>query len=395
MKKTLKLIPALAMLLVSAILVSTSTYAWFSMNNKVTVTGMTIRTEVNNNLLIAPAVNDSVAATKNGPVATMPAASAYGTHLAQTVEALLEPVSSTTGLYNSFWYTSTTNVVSSGDAKSEAYIAYDAGDTTAMTAFNTNYGTTEKEFVDPAVSPYDGALGYVDYVFALQATNTSTSPNATVDMTKCTLTYKGTDDDGHAFRIAVLVQECTAANTASTTATTKTIIGDASADYFTQSNDATPVNKAVVSASELGNVTSFGEDATIGTVPYGETKYFKVTIRLWLEGEDESCNNATYATLTNKYDLDLKFELNGTAVTEIERVGNTTNAAPAYTVAASATAGSAITLSGITYYPYTSSGTATTIYSNTNSAADTAGKLWYTISVPEVYEITEFVTVNP
>lgn len=42
MKKFKKLIPALCMLLISAVLMGTSTYAWFSMNNKVTVSGMTV-----------------------------------------------------------------------------------------------------------------------------------------------------------------------------------------------------------------------------------------------------------------------------------------------------------------------------------------------------------------
>lgn len=40
--KMKKLIPALAMLLVSAILLGTSTYAWFSMNNRVTAESMSI-----------------------------------------------------------------------------------------------------------------------------------------------------------------------------------------------------------------------------------------------------------------------------------------------------------------------------------------------------------------
>ena len=42
MKMTRKLIPALAMLLISAVLMSTASYAWFSMNTKVTATGMSI-----------------------------------------------------------------------------------------------------------------------------------------------------------------------------------------------------------------------------------------------------------------------------------------------------------------------------------------------------------------
>lgn len=42
MKATKKIIPALVMLLVSAVLLSTASYAWFSMNTTVTATGMNI-----------------------------------------------------------------------------------------------------------------------------------------------------------------------------------------------------------------------------------------------------------------------------------------------------------------------------------------------------------------
>lgn len=42
MKLTKKIIPALAMLLISAVLMSTASFAWFSMNDTVTATGMTV-----------------------------------------------------------------------------------------------------------------------------------------------------------------------------------------------------------------------------------------------------------------------------------------------------------------------------------------------------------------
>lgn len=53
MKKTLKLIPAVVMLLISAILVSTSTYAWFSMNTQVKATGMQIQAKSEGGIVIA------------------------------------------------------------------------------------------------------------------------------------------------------------------------------------------------------------------------------------------------------------------------------------------------------------------------------------------------------
>ena len=42
MKKMRRMIPALCMLLVSAIMLSTASYAWFTMNEAVTATGMQV-----------------------------------------------------------------------------------------------------------------------------------------------------------------------------------------------------------------------------------------------------------------------------------------------------------------------------------------------------------------
>lgn len=47
MKKFKKLIPAMCMLLVSAVMLGSSTFAWFSMNNKVTATGMEVTAKAN------------------------------------------------------------------------------------------------------------------------------------------------------------------------------------------------------------------------------------------------------------------------------------------------------------------------------------------------------------
>ena len=113
MKKALKLIPALAMLLVSAILVSTTTYAWFSMNNKVTVTGMQVKTKVNSNLLI-----DDVANGHHD--------SEYVAGITQVRKGILEPASTTDGV--NFWYTLPSNVAGDGDAKTDSYVKYGTED---------------------------------------------------------------------------------------------------------------------------------------------------------------------------------------------------------------------------------------------------------------------------
>lgn len=53
MKKFKKLIPALCMLLVSAVMLGSTTFAWFSMNTKVTASNMEVKATASKNLLIS------------------------------------------------------------------------------------------------------------------------------------------------------------------------------------------------------------------------------------------------------------------------------------------------------------------------------------------------------
>lgn len=59
MKKFRKLIPALCMLLVSALFVGTSTYAWFSMNKEVTATNMSVTATADNPYLQIKLVSEA------------------------------------------------------------------------------------------------------------------------------------------------------------------------------------------------------------------------------------------------------------------------------------------------------------------------------------------------
>ena len=52
MKKMRKLIPAVALLLVSAVMLSTATFAWFTMNDNATAMGMQVQAKASGNLLI-------------------------------------------------------------------------------------------------------------------------------------------------------------------------------------------------------------------------------------------------------------------------------------------------------------------------------------------------------
>lgn len=278
-----KLIPALALLLVSAVMLATSSFAWFSMNTSVTVTGMSVTAKVNDNLQIAPTTVDGTAKEADS-------AFKYGYVMTHTSQ-LLEPVSTINGV--NFYYTSVKNVQANGDAASDTYVAYNPASTTA---FDENYGTT-------------GAKGYVDYAVQLKADNSHDSARY-VNLQTLNITYAGTAADQKAFRVAVFVNDMGAdgatAATAPTESSLKTLLKMSGSAYYTDGN-------AVTSTSALGTISAKANTAAnIGTVAANSTRYFKVVVRLWLEGEDTTCTNSTFASLTETWDFDLKFQLEET-----------------------------------------------------------------------------------
>ncbi len=289
MKLSRKLIPAFAMLLVSAIMMTTASYAWFSINSTVNVKGMTVQTTTSDSILIAGDTLDGTAQKDD---------SAFDTALNQLVSGILNPVSTINGA--NFFYTLGSNVQGSGNAKNDEYKAF-ANTSEGLTTFNTDYGTTGKN-----------ATGYVEYVFQLKATNADPSNEKTLGITELTLNYDGADDNGQrAFRVAVFAQAATDKTFTSGTGDLKAVLKAADANYFDS-------GKAVASTTELGNVTKLGSAAAIGTVGSNATAYYKVVVRLWLEGEDTTCKNDVYADLVSgNFTLDMNIAFTNSAVTAL------------------------------------------------------------------------------
>lgn len=70
MKRLKKLIPAMSLLLISAMLMGTSTYAWFSMSTQVTATGMQVKATAQDGLLISNADKTSWTSSASAKVAS-------------------------------------------------------------------------------------------------------------------------------------------------------------------------------------------------------------------------------------------------------------------------------------------------------------------------------------
>ncbi len=301
MKKTLrKIIPAIAMLLISATLVGTSTFAWFSMNNKVTISGMSVTTKVSSNLFVASGTAGTTRAADN----------AFSASVNQTVEGLIEPVSTVNG--ENFFYT--TSGLADGNSAAEDYVAYNPADTSA---FNTAYGTTGE---GPSGA---GAVGYVDYVIDLKAINTSESASKYIALTKLDLVYTGTaTDNTKAHRVAMFVQDgdysgeggaFTAFNAKAATATC--IIDVTGAENQTADNAVSAAGSAPTAISIMAT-----QALTSIEVAANSTKYFKVTLRLYVEGEDKTCTNEYFLKLTSAWRLETQFELKDNATSSITEI---------------------------------------------------------------------------
>lgn len=321
-----KLIPAAGSLMVSAVMLATSTYAWFTMNKTVTVTGMEMKTTVGSNLLIS-ATN---------------AESGFSTSLEQSRKALLEPVSTVNGV--NYFYT--VNAKGNGDAISDDYTAYSeaaVGDpqtnsnatTTALektgydATFNTRYGITS-----PAETDFGTAYGYVDYAFYLKATSTEASQQ--VVMTDLNLLYNNagiTDSPmaDKAWRAAVFVKKFGDGNQTScgtgvapgesgggtlVSILKRTGAANQTANYAVSAAATAPTE---ISSSVRDQAVIVDDSITVNT-----TEYYYVVIRVWLEGEDTTCTSNTYATLTNNWKLTAKFDLQTGASGAVTTIGSVT-----------------------------------------------------------------------
>jgi hypothetical protein len=335
-KTSKKIVAAFAMFALSASMLGTATYAWFTMNKTVQVTGMEVKTKVGDNLLISTTNLDTDYTSQT---------------LLQTRKALLEPVSSINGATDTFYYT--VDAKADGDAVSDVYYKYaeTGSGATAETntlaakshyndAFQTAYGVT----LDSGASFTDAfqrAFGYVDYTFYIKAT--SSAANQKVVMSQCDLDYNGgvletsgtlgkVDGPDRAWRVAVFAKDITGTNPGNGVYTTDDIavatnqkgliaLANAQNQQAGEAVESTTSAAGTVLNNASSNGVVLGEITTANT-----TAYYKVVVRMWLEGEDNTCTSETYAKLTDAYKLDMEYKIvNSTdTTTAVKTISNNT-----------------------------------------------------------------------
>lgn len=239
MKFTRKLIPALAMLVVSATMMSTASFAWFSMNRTVNATGMQVQAVAPVNLQISTdgiTYSNAITSYTNATGKLMPAS---------TVDA------------TNFFAAKDGSVINGGDGgvvDSESAVVFEAV-STAVVGSTNGY--------------------YIDYTFYLQLT----SPvQAATNIYLSGLTF--TEDTkvlNEAARVALFNSENTLVAIYAAATDTANAIAELDDDGTIKSLNPT-------SASPANDATK------VVTIAGGQTQT-SVKLRLWIEGQDAQCVN--------------------------------------------------------------------------------------------------------
>lgn len=292
-----KLIPAVAMLTTSAVMLSTATYAWFTMSREVEVTGIKLTATTPQTIEISLGQATTSNTLTHGVEATAPNSDDMWTHTAATGSVYqdfgkLIPVSSVDG-FNMFY---TEKATENGKKVSDVPNPFTKAETAVGWEFKEGGKSAETGAVVNAAEN-DGSGYYLDIPVWFRTTSTDAVTlgleveikNSSDDDTKSVL-YK-------AARVAILPETKSAQKVFSETGAKYykdgKAVATAGATLAASYGDVSAATEATVTGGKVTNPDDATQVATVkastGT-GYGDAvKYY---IRVWLEGEDEACWNS-------------------------------------------------------------------------------------------------------
>lgn len=259
MKNMKKLIPAIALLLVSVILLGSSTYAWFSMNNQVTATGMKVKAKADSGIVIKYAGDNTATFKTTADVGETTANELYPT--------------STVDLTN--WYKA------SSSQKDDAEAGQAAGNYTAVGAGEVANYYKQYDFIVRSSAEAVPVTGVKLAVNSFSVSSTTTT-SASLDK---------------AVRLGVLCNG---------TFYIYAPMADADvtiAPLYTY--DTTKSDKV----GETTCTTNNGDQFVIpsNTIPANDTG-ITVSVFVWFEGEDENCKSTNVTATLDNIDVEVTFQ---------------------------------------------------------------------------------------
>lgn len=336
-----KLIPAVAMFTASAVMLSTATYAWFTMNKEVQVTGLNMTATAGRSLEISLGEIDAdgkpTGTAATGTVATPDMSSKSWKNVIAVSDyyatiGKIQPASSIDG--NNLYFAQDEKVYAGGIAVD------DTATITKTTTDNEAPLTLQTETTKDLVNAEDPAKGrYVDIPVWIRTTKT-TDQNVTCNVVLSDDDMEGSEEGSElqkAVRIAVIPLTTDTAATAAAPAIAKAdnYTNTSAISVFSKEADNTKMyteNKALASAKTDTTGTADTYSKHLDTITYTPTAtidtdtdanasskvLFKLkgidtentysvqafVVRVWLEGESTSCKDAN---ASQDWDIQLNF----------------------------------------------------------------------------------------
>jgi hypothetical protein len=316
-----KLLPAFAMLTVSAISLSSATYAWFTMNKSVEVTGMKLRAQAEKGILINEMPGNGEVTSGN---TTVDNGTWSESALAEGTVNSLRPAS--TANFAEWWHANSkkTNTEaglnSGGTAIDTETVAVATGkyytdisptgtgvltNTTAAAADTKCASTVYYTNGTGATSGYDDGEGYyVKYTYYIKSSsNEALSVTADHLQATVTATLQGNGSAqalDKALRVGVKVSGDSKATIFAPVA------GSTTTAYKVTGDDAATTSSFVeVTPNAGGTATSINTAAV--SLPAVSADGLAVDVYVWFEGEDANCKSDNLAATLNAYQIDITF----------------------------------------------------------------------------------------
>lgn len=301
---TMKIVSAAAMLAVSASMLGTSTYAWFTMNKEVTVQNLAVQAKAEGGLLISE--------TQGYEATDIWDDSANTTAEVAGVKVALYPTSTAN---TAVWYHATSKTAnnaanaSSGTAsgyKNDGYTALTLASNQLQAAAAGANGKKEVYYVDSGTSGYDAddAKYYLKYTYYLK---TSTEGTTTL----------GLDNGDQNLNISVV--NVTGSNTSAELNKSLRVgiviggkfyifapVSGATGTYYV--NASTAATKAIDSSESTHNAPMTVATG-LGSLPGVKENGTPVYVYMWYEGEDAACKSENVTATLDELTVNLEFKL--------------------------------------------------------------------------------------
>ena len=337
-----KLIPAAAMLAVSAAMLTTATYAWFTMNKEVSVTGMEVKAHAEDGLLInevkaSADLNWDDAATANATTPTnvvlRPASTSdmvtfwHANSKKPHDEAGVDDLDATVTLEGGGKFLNVTAGQTDIEDNKVVGPETDTGEGANPAVGNSKAEThiyyKDASFGGDDTAYQDGEGFYVKYTYYLKS---SGAQDLTVDNLQAQVkATKKAGDTGtstnleKSLRVGVAVPESNASDAAIGGYKIFAPVAGADSSYGVTADAAgtssSVITVAPIAASATGSFTAYTKlnNVDSGTttsivIPDVKDNGLPVYVYVWFEGEDTNCMSDNLTTILSTYDIDIQFK---------------------------------------------------------------------------------------